>query len=130
MHSAQLIRYYYLSSPLYLIFDLLFASRFRVYIPDDYAGFYYPYLFLSFFLGGFLFKSSLASSLFAILESSFCLFLLILSIWLPTVTSATDPELVKPVSFGTDQLINFALCSFILLFGFYTNPLIKRQDST
>lgn len=129
MSQVQLLRLYYLFTPVFAVLDFVFGIDIRFKIPWDYdtvIGIYYA----ACFLGGLLvFKSPLTATLFGLFECSFNILLLLLSVMWPIATlgESAGNGAVPAFQFGPSELVQFILAGSVLLYSFYTCPLLKNN---
>lgn len=124
-----IINYYYLATPLFWFAEEILDTNVRVTIPSEWGISELTYLAVCFVLGSFVFKGELKGGLFGLAESSINITLLILSVMVPaTGALAQGPD--SDFVFGMPQLANFMITGSVLLYCFYTNPLVngKRKD--
>lgn len=127
MQPHKLFRIYYIATPLFLLLEIMMATKLRAMIPDDYGNLYYLYYALCFVLGGFVFTRGLAALFFAVIESGINLFILFASVMIPVFNIASDPANVS-FRFGVPQLINFLLVGSILIYGLQSVLHVMRES--
>jgi hypothetical protein len=127
MIKGQMLSKYYLATPVFILVELFVGMNFRVSIPWDGDYLIYLYLAICFILGGFILKKPNFLNLFALFESSVNLFLLLLSVYLPVFAMANRPEEAGAFKFGMVEVIHFAIVGAVLLYAFYSNPIIKKM---
>jgi len=127
MSKRHVLTKYYLATPVFLVIDLLLDQNYRVSIPWGADSFAYIYMALCFIVGGIILKNSSLLHYFTLIESSLNIFLLMLSVYLSIFALAGRSENGGPFTFGTEELIHFALVGSILLTTFYNNKLIRKK---
>ena len=127
MNKGNFISKYYLATPIFMLVELLIAPNVRVTIPWGESYFVYIYMGLCFGVGGFVLKKQTHINVFALFESSVNIFLLVLSIYLPIISIADNPESEVTFKFGVIEIVHFAIVAFTLLYVFYGNPLIRKN---
>lgn len=118
---------YYLATPLFAALELYSGNSLRVRIPWEGEQYVYIYLAACFAIGGFFLRKPPHLNLFAIFESSINLMLLVLSVYVPIVMAGSDIENGVRAGPRAVDLIQFVLVGAVLLYGFYSNPLIARN---
>lgn len=124
--STKFIRYYYLVTPAFAVLDLALGVEIRISIPGDHETlevFYYLFCFSSSFI---FFGNELRAALFSLAECILNIVLLFLSVILPIVYL---PETISSgetdaFQFGANELIHFSVAGGVLLYDFYSNPII------
>ena len=117
MNPQRFFKMYYLSLPIFLLIELIIASRIRVMLPEEYLSAYYAYYLISFVLGGFIFTGSLNSLIYGVVESTLSIFILISSVMISVMSIASNPEAAS-YSFGLNEVVNFILVGSVLVYGF------------
>ena len=118
---------YYLATPAFMLVEWLAGLNLRVSIPWGGDLLTYLYMAACFVLGGFILKKPSYLNLFALIESSVNLFLLVLSVYLPIIAVTGGPGEAGTFTFGIAELIHFVIVGSILLYVFYSNPLMKNN---
>lgn len=124
----QLLRLYYLFTPLFAVLDFGFGIDIRFRIPWDYDTVSILY-YAACFLGGlFAFKNRLAAALFGLFECSFNILLLLLSVMWPIAMLGENIEngAAPLFRFGPEELAQFMIEGSVLAYSFYLSPLINR----
>ncbi len=125
MIKSSLLSKYYLATPLFVLVEFVAGSDIRISIP--WGGSYFLYLGICFAVGIIFLKNSVVTNIFALVESSVNLILLFKSIYLPVFLMAGSPEQASAVNFEKNDIIHFIMVGIVLLYAFYTNPLIKKK---
>jgi len=127
MIKGPILSKYYLATPVFILAELVAGMSLRVAIP--WGGDYLIYLYMAvcFVLGGLVLKKQMHLNVFALLESSVNLFLLLLSVYLPVVALANNPQEAEAFKFGVVEIIHFGIVGSTLLYVFYNNPLFKEN---
>ncbi len=125
-NRLRILKVYYLLTPVFLAIELLFDFNIRITIPGESAAFKYIYYAVCFLCAFFVFNNPLTASVFSLVESVFNLFLLILSVMYPVshVAASVGNANMNNYQFALSDLFHFLLVGSILLYAFYTNPLI------
>ena len=125
----EMLRFYYLVTPLFLIVDLVFGFDLRVSLPSDQPEYKLIYYAICFAAGFTAFGSEIAAASFSLVESVVNLLLLILTVYWPIVTIGESVETgnVGRFGFGLVELMHFLIVGSVLLISFYSNPLIASR---
>lgn len=118
---------YYLASPLFFILHYYLNINLRLSIPtasNDWVFIYYLVCFAASFV---VFKSILIGAIFALIESSINILLLLLSVMLPIFTIGSGNIENINIDFGVPELMHFFIVGFILIKSFYLNPLMSQR---
>lgn len=123
MKHSKSKQFYYLLTPVFVLLEWWWGFNIRLSLPEDWLFIFYPYLLISFILGGFVLTSKLASALFGLMESSISILLLVLSVMWPILAQA-GAQSGQGGLFTLEKLLNFCLVGGYLLYCFYSNPII------
>lgn len=126
--NVQLLKYYYLLTPFFAAADILFDLNIRINIPGGHAAVEYVYYIICFFSSFIVFKTALSAALFSLVECIINILLLALSVMWPIITlgEKIDGSGTTQFNFGMPELIHFIIAGGVLLYSFYTNPLIME----
>lgn len=127
MIKGNLLSKYYLFTPIFLLVAIFADENIRVIIPSGEDYLLYLYMAGCFVIGGIFLKKSVHINLFALIESSVNLVLLFKSTYLPVFLMATNPEQAVAPKFEMTDIIHFVMVGVVLLYAFYTNPIIKNK---
>ena len=125
--KTRVLSKYYLATPVFMLVEWLAGMDLRVSIPWGGELLTYLYMAVCFVLGGFILKNPGYLNLFALFESSVNLFLLVLSVYLPIIAVTGSPGEAGAFNFGIVELIHFVIVGSVLLYVFYSNPLMKKK---
>jgi len=123
---AQLMSYYYLATPVFLLIELVLGGNVRVVIPGDSHAFLYIYLAVCFAAGIFLRNKPSLMSLFGLVESIVNIALLILNIYLPVVMLGGQLEGESGPLLTYADILHFIIVGTVLLAAFYSNSLFRN----
>lgn len=129
MDNIKLLKTYYLLTPVFLAVEMLFDFNIRIAIPGESETFKYIYYAVCFLCAFFVFNNPLTATIFSLAECVLNIFLLILSIMYPVshVAAALDNGNMANYRFAMSDLVHFMLVGSILLYAFYSNPVIKKS---
>ena len=126
MNKTSILSKYFLISPLFILFELVLDLHIRVVLP--WSGDYLTYIYLAVcFVFGVVLKNQILLNLFALIESSVNIILLFKSVYIPVFTMAHNLDSADVIKIGIDNVIHFVIVGAVLLYAFYTNPLIKKS---
>ena len=125
MIKGSLLTKYYLLTPVFVLIEFLVNANLRITIPM--GGYYFLYMGVCFAIGGFFIKSPIVLNFFALVESTVNLILLFKSVYLPIFFLSKLPESTDTHNFEMTDVIHFIMVGVVLLYAFYTNPLIKKK---
>ncbi len=127
--NVQLLKYYYLFTPVFAAADIFFDVNIRINIPGGHEAVEYVYYFICFFSSFFVFKTAISAALFSLFECVINIFLLALSVMWPIIMlgETIDSAGLSQFKFGMPELIHFIIAGGVLLYCFYTNPLIQKS---
>lgn len=127
MIKDNLLSKYYLATPLFMLTEFVTSASLRVSIP--WGGDYLLYLYMAvcFVIGGLVLTKQQQLNLFALVECSVNLFLLMLGFYLQIFIMARN----QGGGFNMDitDLIHLVIVGFVLLYTFYSNPIIKKKNN-
>lgn len=131
--NLQFLKYYYLLTPVFAAADIFFNVNLRINIPGGHESIEYAYYLVCFFASFFVFRNALSAALFCLFECVINILLLALSVMWPLITlgGTIDSAVQSQFKFGITELLHFIIAGGVLLYCFYTNPLIfksKRQN--
>lgn len=115
---------YYLATPVFFILHYAFDINLRIVIPGAPDGWLYAYYLFCFVAAFTAFNSVLTGAIFALIESSVNILLLLLNVLLPIYTIGHDGAAFENTAFGVPELVHFLIAGSILLYSFYRNPLV------
>jgi hypothetical protein len=121
------IKNYYYLTPIFILLYLFSNLNLRIVFPGDFPYLPYGYMIGCFIIGGFVLKSPIALSLFALCESAVNILLLIVSVLMPLWSMGDDIDAFSTFRFGIIELIHFCIAATVLLVGFYANPIIRGK---
>lgn len=126
----KFLTYYYLGTPAFFLVDYFSDVNIRVNLPASYAFWEYVYFGVCFLFGFVSYNRQTLSSVFALIESSVNILLLVLSVMVPlwAIPLAVVDEQPYENPFTPAFLVNFVLSGAILLVSFYGNPLFSRRE--
>lgn len=124
--DIKYLKWYYLLTPVFALPEFLFDVEIRFAAPEAFQDYRYLYYGVCFLGAWFLFNNQLTASLFSLVECSINILLHILSILYPVMTMAAtlDAGLQPKYRFDGFDLFHFGLVGVVLLYSFYSNPLI------
>ena len=127
--SIRTLKYYYLVTPIFVGLDVIFDFNIRVTIPFGNESIEYLYYAICFSASFVLFRSERTASMFCLAECTINLAMLALSVVIPIANLGSSIENGGALSyqFGAAELTHFLVAGAILLFCFYTNPLIVHS---
>lgn len=127
----QALRLFYLSTPLFFVWDSITGQSVRLYALNDQLGWRILYYTVCFLAGVLCWKKPTISALVGMVESVVNIALLVFSVMLPyysyigAVAAGTEDQ-INYQGFTGVVLVNFLLSACILMFSFYGNSLFKR----
>lgn len=124
-----ILQSYYLITPLFFLLDVILGLGIRVAIPGNSDVLLTSYYAVCFLAGFIAFKTELSAALFSLLECVINIFLLILSVFWPllTISDSLENGMPEQFQFGGVELVHFIIVAGVLLFSFYTNPLLLQS---
>lgn len=127
--NIQFLKYYYLLTPLFAAADIILGINIRINIPGGHADIEYAYYLICFFSSFVVFKTALSAALFSLAECVINILLLALSVMWPIITAGKtiNSAGTTQFNFGMPELIHFIIAGGVLLYSFYTNPLILKR---
>ncbi|HBH32539.1 MAG TPA: hypothetical protein DDX81_11710, partial [Desulfofustis sp.] len=94
------IKNYYYLTPIFILLYLFSNLNLRIVFPGDFPYLPYGYMIGCFIVGGFVLKSPIALSLFALFESAVNMLMLILSMLMPLWSVGNDIDALSTFRFG------------------------------
>jgi len=126
MIKGNLLSKYYLFTPIFMLIEFVVGASIRVSIPwgEDYMV--YVYMTICFVIGGLLLTKQQQLNLFALVECTVNLFLLMLGFYLQIFVMARN----QGAGFNMDinDIIHLVMIGAVLLYTFYGNPIIKKKN--
>ena len=119
---------YYLATPVFFLLDYLLGINLRVSIPGGSEFWLNGYYVVCFFAAFIVFKHELTGALFSLMECSINILLLFLSVMVPVFNLGQDPLESSGFKFGVQEMIHFFIAGSVLLYSFYTNPLMLNRQ--
>jgi hypothetical protein len=111
-----------------MLIEFVVGASIRVSIPwgEDYMV--YVYMTICFVLGGLVLTKQQQLNLFALVECSVNLFLLMLGFYLQIFVMARN----QGAGFNMDinDIIHLVIVGAVLLYTFYNNPIIKKKKQS
>lgn len=121
------LKIYYLATPIFFILHYYFNINLRLSLPVSAHNWIYIYYLICFLAGFIAFKNIIVGAVFSLVESSFNILLLLLSVMLPIFTLGITVAENTNITFGSSELLHFFIAGFVLLKSFYMNPLISQK---
>lgn len=118
------LRIYYLVTPVFFVLQYFFEINLRLVIPGDSENIIIVYYIICFAASFIVFKNMIVGSIFALIESSVNIFLLLLSVMLPIFNTGNIEPGTTSIKFGVSEIIHFMLVGSVLIYSFYMNPLL------
>lgn len=125
MHSKTL-HIYYTATPVFFVLYYFFDINLRISIPGASDYWLYSYYLVCFIASFIVFKNITTGAIFALIESSINIFLLMLSVLTPILNFGLNPE-NSSIVFGMPELIHFIIAMIIFSQSFYLNPIILKS---
>lgn len=110
-----------------MLIEFVAGASLRVSIPWGEDYWLYLYMAVCFVVGGLVLSKQQQLHLFALIECSFNLFLLISSVYLPIFSMANRLDQTGGFNIEKSDLIHLVLVGAVLLYTFYHNPIIKKK---
>lgn len=129
INNTRMLKYYYLLTPVFFAIELMFDINIRITIPGESTAFRYIYYGVCFLCAFFVFSNPVTANFFSLAECVLNIFLLMLSIMYPVTSLAAGAETgnMTGYHFALSDLIHFLLAGSILLYAFYSNPIIRQS---
>lgn len=127
---GRILKIYYFLTPLFVMVELLFGLNLRITFPfTTFAGAEYIYCGLCFMIPCFLLKKDLWISLFSLTESVLNILFLCLSVLMPyfNLAKVLDQGGDLGFKFGVAECVHFLIAGAVLLYSFYTNPIVRYR---
>ena len=124
----QLLQYYYLATPIFIVIDAVFGANIRVVALEHYPLLKYAYYIVCIGCGVIMRLSPRLSPVTALTESSINIFLLILGLLAPyyQLVSQLSSERMVETDVITSQLVtNFIISGAAWGISFSSNPLVS-----
>jgi cytochrome c biogenesis factor len=126
MIKRNLLSKYYLATPIFMLIEFVAGASLRVSFPwgEDYMV--YVYMTICFVIGGLVLTKQQHLNLFALVECSVNLFLLMLGFYLQIFIMAKNQS--GGYNIDITDLIHLVIVGGVLLYIFYSNPIIKKKN--
>ena len=122
------VQLYYLITPLFFILQINFDVNLRVAIPGNSESLVILYYVVCFFASFIVFKNIIVGYVFALIESSINVLLLLLSVMLPIFTLDVNHLESVSIKFGAAEILHFIIVGSVLVYSFYRNPLMGGRN--
>ena len=121
--SAQVLKWIYLGTPVFLVLDLAFGWDIRVSFFDTHPGWKYGYYIFCFVIGFLMMKQPRLEPILGIIESGANILILSLSILVPYYAAieaiSSGEEFANP--FNKYNFINYIFSGLIIMISMHVN---------
>jgi hypothetical protein len=123
----QLLQYYYLATPIFIVVDAVFGANIRVAALEHYPFLKYAYYIVCIGCGVIMRLEPRLSPVTALIESSVNIFLLILGLLAPyyqLVSQLSSKRMVETDVITSQLVTNFIISGAVWGISFSSNPLV------